>query len=119
MMLLSFFEHIKRSSLELINFVTKFFVRFVEVNAFKINSSRFFLTHSANSNMEAHKVYEERWSKNSSNKTPTHTPKSYPYYFDVNDLFGQKEFAYLVLNEKLYKLSIIENGEMRLVDETK
>jgi hypothetical protein len=69
--------------------------------------------------MEAYRVSGERLSNNSNNKTPTHTPKSYPYYFDVNDLFGQKEFAYFILNEKLYKLSIIENGEMRLANETK
>ena len=119
MMLLGFFEHIKRSSLKLINFVTKFFMRFVEVNAFEMNSSRFFLTHSANSNMEAYRVSGERLSNNSNNKTYTPEATSYPYYFDVNDLFGQKEFAYLVLNEKLYKLSIVENGEMRLANETK
>ena len=118
-MLLGLFELIKRSSLEPIIYVTKFFMRFVDINAFKIISSRLLLTHSANSKMEAHKVSKERGSKNSSNKTHTQTAKSYPYYFDVNELFGKKEFAYLVLNEKLYKLSIIENGEMRLVDETK
>jgi hypothetical protein len=119
-MLLGFCEHIKRSSLELINFVTKFFVRFVEVNAFKINSSRFFLTHSANSNMEAHTEFMGSVGLIIQViKRTLMTATSYPYYFDVNDLFGQKEFAYLILNEKLYKLSIIENGEMRLVDETK
>ena len=119
MMLLGFFEHIKRSSFEPINFVTKFFMRFVDVNAFEVNSSRCFLTHSGNSNMEAYRVSGERLSNNSDNKTYTPKAKSYPYYFDVNDLFGQKEFAYFILNEKLYKLSIIENGEMRLADETK
>ena len=119
MMLLGFFEYIKRSSLEPINFVKKFFMRFVDVNAVEVNSSRFFPTHSANSNMEAYRVSGERLSNHSDNKTYTPEATSYPYYFDVNDLFGQKEFAYFILNEKLYKLSIIENGEMRLADETK
>ena len=85
MMLLGFFEHIKRSSLKLINFVTKFFMRFVEVKAFEMNSSRFFLTHSANSNMEAYRVSGERLSNNSNNKTYAPEATSYPYYFDVND----------------------------------
>ena len=118
-MLSRFFKDIKHSSLEPINFVTKFFMRFVDINAFEVNSSRFFLTHSANSNMEAYRVSEERLSNSTDNKTYTPEATSYPYYFDVNDLFGQKEFAYFILNEKLYKLSIIENGEMRLADETK
>ena len=61
----------------------------------------------------------ETLSNNSNNKTYAPEATSYPYYFDVNDLFGQKEFAYFILNEKLYKLSIIENGEMRLANETK
>jgi hypothetical protein len=69
--------------------------------------------------MEAYRVSGERLSNNSNNKTYDPEATSYPYYFDVNDLFGQKEFAYFILNEKLYKLSIIENGEMRLANETK
>ena len=83
MMLLGFFEHIKRSSLELINFVTKFFMRFVEVNAFEMNSSRFFLTHSANSNMEAYRFSGERLSNNSNKSSDIPDPHKSPFLIHV------------------------------------